>query len=192
MRSQRDKKVLSCIPNSWFMWLICECSWVCVAKSVFKKPVRLMVTVMPTQTAGAGEHLETNIVFDGKTFTVTFGQLGGKMGVIGVLRGRGKSYSIRELFLSAFVTTSLHRPHTTVQAGMWKATSGNSESKLCESTCYWLSWLWMCVKWWHVSCSHIDNPCAWGRTPTPSRYQWHKHTSPRGLYRRMWEWWQHP
>jgi len=64
---------------------MCESTWVCAAKSVFKKPVRLMVTVMPTQTAGAGEHLETNIVFDGKTFTVTFGQLGGKM-VIGVLR----------------------------------------------------------------------------------------------------------
>ena len=44
---------------------------------MFKKPVKLTVTVMPTQTAGAGEQSETNIIFDGKTFTVTFGQTGG-------------------------------------------------------------------------------------------------------------------
>ena len=50
---------------------------VCVGKTVFKKPVKLTVTVMPTQTAGAGEQSETNIIFDGKTFTVTFGQTGG-------------------------------------------------------------------------------------------------------------------
>ena len=47
---------------------------------MFKKPVKLTVTVMPTQTAGAGEPSEANIIFDGKTFTVTFGQTGGVCG----------------------------------------------------------------------------------------------------------------
>ena len=59
---------------------VCVCVCVCVGKTVFKKPVKLTVTVMPTQTAGAGEPSEANIIFDGKTFTVTFGQTGGVCG----------------------------------------------------------------------------------------------------------------
>lgn len=45
---------------------------------MFKKPVKLTLTVMPTQTApSAGELSDADIVFDGKTFTVTFMQTAG-------------------------------------------------------------------------------------------------------------------
>ena len=48
-------------------------------KTVFKKPVKLTLTVMPTQTTpSAGELSEASIVFDGKTFTVTFTQTAGE------------------------------------------------------------------------------------------------------------------
>lgn len=63
-------------------------------KNVFKKPVKLLVSVVPTQTTaqpmaadagggrgdpggGSGDAGEA-IVFDGKTFTVTFTQISGK------------------------------------------------------------------------------------------------------------------
>ena len=46
---------------------------------MFKKPVKLTLTVMPTQTTpSSGEISDTSIVFDGKTFTVTFTQTAGE------------------------------------------------------------------------------------------------------------------
>ena len=49
-------------------------------KTVFKKPVKLTLTVMPTQTTPSlGELSEASIIFDGKTFTVTFSQTAGEL-----------------------------------------------------------------------------------------------------------------
>ena len=56
---------------------------VCVntqGKTVFKKPVKLHLTVMPTQSTGnegSGGGGETAIIFDGRTFTLTFSHTGG-------------------------------------------------------------------------------------------------------------------
>lgn len=47
------------------------------SKSVFQKTVKLTLTVIPTQTSGSSEHNEPSILFDGKTFTVTFSQISG-------------------------------------------------------------------------------------------------------------------
>ncbi len=53
--------------------------FIVAGKTVFKKPVKLTLTVMPTQTTpSTGELSEAAIVFDGKTFTVTFTQTAGK------------------------------------------------------------------------------------------------------------------
>lgn len=56
-----------------------------IGKNVFKKAVKLTITVVPTQTSNqATPELTENlgggeaIVFDGKTFTVTFSQNSGK------------------------------------------------------------------------------------------------------------------
>lgn len=50
-----------------------------LGKTVFKKPVKLTVMVMPTQTTQSSGELtaHTAIVFDGRTFTVTFTQTAG-------------------------------------------------------------------------------------------------------------------
>lgn len=50
---------------------------------MFKKPVKLTLTVIPTQTTpSSGEISDTSIVFDGKTFTVTFTQTAGKIAYV--------------------------------------------------------------------------------------------------------------
>lgn len=62
--------------------------FLCSGKNVFKKPVKLTIAVVPTQTNQATLSQATPtvapdivggdvIVFDGKTFTVTFSQISG-------------------------------------------------------------------------------------------------------------------
>lgn len=47
-------------------------------KGMFKKGVKFLLTVLPTQTtAQAGEPTEATILFDGRTFTLTFSQTAG-------------------------------------------------------------------------------------------------------------------
>ena len=49
---------------------------------MFKKGVKFLLTVLPTQTtAQAGEPTEATILFDGRTFTLTFSQTAGGVGI---------------------------------------------------------------------------------------------------------------
>lgn len=73
MRSPGGRKV-SCLCSG----ASCRLTWVLLAptaKSVFKKPVKFTLTVMPTQMTG--ESSDASIPFDGKTFTVACSQTAG-------------------------------------------------------------------------------------------------------------------
>ena len=62
-----------------------------LGKNVFKKSVKLTVSVVPTQTAqhlhttpadSGGNDVGESIIFDGKTFTVTFSQISGELKLV--------------------------------------------------------------------------------------------------------------
>lgn len=61
-----------------------------LGKNVFKKSVKLTISVVPTQTtqhppADASVNYGESIIFDGKTFTVTFSQISGEMNILVVM-----------------------------------------------------------------------------------------------------------